>query len=508
MTMNKTAPEKKPLMTRRRRRRGYGVPTALAAGLIALALLFGGLLGYLISNRTNSYRAQLESAQARVAELEEQLAGSSAQDGGSDGASEWDFASSEAGSFSDFGDLTDASASTDSEAFWNGANQLEGMLTEGGETVVVAEFEGGEVTSDEVVEPYNSRIATMAFGFGDETESAEETMQAVLEELVREKVCYQRAESLGLTELTDEDVAAITADAQELYDQQKNFNAASVDTSGMTAEEADAAVDAYMAELGVTLESLIETEKVDYWQDKLFDATVASVAATDEEIQARYDELLASQTERFGQSAAEYEFAVSSGDAVVYNLEGYRRVKQILLAFDDPNAAAQAQELTEQIAALSVETDFEQITQLQEQLDALYADLDAEADAILEQLNSGADFESLMAQYNEDDGANYEPVRTQGYYVSANTTQYSPDFVEASMMLEQPGQVSTPVHTADGVHIILYVADVPAGAAALEDVRDAVAEDVLADKRQTYYEEQVAQWIADANPQYYPERMQ
>ena len=113
-----------------------------------------------------------------------------------------------------------------------------------------------------------------------------------------------------------------------------------------------------------------------------------------------------------------------------------------------------------------------------------------------------------MAQYNEDSGANYEPVRTQGYYVSANTTQYASDFVEASMMLEQPGQVSTPIHTVDGVHIILYVADVTPGEVSLEDAREAVTEDVLEEKRQTYYDEQVAQWVADANPQYYPDRMQ
>lgn len=69
MTMNKNTPEKRPQM-RRKRRRSYGVPTALAAGLIALALFFGGLLGFLISNQTNGYRSQLETAQARIAELE------------------------------------------------------------------------------------------------------------------------------------------------------------------------------------------------------------------------------------------------------------------------------------------------------------------------------------------------------------------------------------------------------------------------------------------------------
>ena len=258
----------------------------------------------------------------------------------------------------------------------------------------------------------------------------------------------------------------------------------------MTAEEADAAVDAYMAELGVTLESLIETEKVDYWQDKLFDATVASVTATDEEIQGalRRAARLADRALR----PVRRRIRIRRQQRRRRRLQsgGYRRVKQILLAFDDPNAAAQAQELTEQIAALSVETDFEQITQLQEQLDALYADLDAEADAILEQLNSGADFESLMAQYNEDDGANYEPVRTQGYYVLCEH-----DAVFARLRRGQHDARAARTGFHAGAHGRRRAHHPvrgrrPRGRGGARGVRDAVAEDVLADKRQTYYEEQ------------------
>ena len=503
MTMNNNAPERRPTtIIRRRRRRGAGVPTALVAALTAIALLLGGVIGFVIRNLTDPLRGELEAAQARISELEAQAGASGSS------SAQWGLESDSA-SFSDFGDLNAATASTDGTSFWSGANQLEGMLTETGDPVVVAEFEGGTVTSDEVVEPYNSRIATLAFGFSGGSESAEDTLQAVLEELVADKVSYQRATELGLTELTDEDMTAINAEAQAQYEQQKSFNAVSVDTSGMSAEEAEQAVEAYMRDdLGITLESLAAAEQEDYWRQKLYDATVSAVSATDEEVQQRYDELLADQSQRFPSAVEEYEFALSSGETIVYNLEGYRRVKQILLAFDDANVAAQARELTDQIAALSPDADFEQITQLQEQLDALYTDLDAEADAIIAELNGGADFDALMAQYSDDTAADFEPVRTQGYYVSANTTQYSPDFVEASMMLEQPGQVSTPIHTADGVHIILYVADVPAGAVALEDARDAVAADVAQDKAQAYYDEQVAQWVTAANPQYYPERMQ
>ena len=72
-------------------------------------------------------------------------------------------------------------------------------------------------------------------------------------------------------------MTAINAEAQAQYEQQKSFNAVSVDTSGMSAEEAEQAVEAYMRDdLGITLESLAAAEQEDYWRQKLYDATVSA----------------------------------------------------------------------------------------------------------------------------------------------------------------------------------------------------------------------------------------
>ena len=76
------------------------------------------------------------------------------------------------------------------------------------------------------------------------------------------------------------------------------------------------------------------------------------------------------------------------------------------------------------------------------------------------------------------------------------------------MMLEEPGQVSTPIHTVSGVHLIQYVADVPAGEVPLSEIQDALSEQVLEDLQEAAYNEQIAQWIADADAKYYPERLQ
>ena len=198
-----------------------------------------------------------------------------------------------------------------------------------------------------------------------------------------------------------------------------------------------------------------------------------------------------------------------TGQPVVYNLEGYRRVKHILLTFDSSETASKVYDLTEQIAALNPETDLDKITELQTQLDALYADLETRAAAIEQELADGADFDELIAKYGQDEGMDYEPAKSQGYYISSDSAQqYSADFVEGCMMLESVGQISTPIRSTSGVHIIKYIGDVPAGEVPLSDVRDALTSEVLAQKQDEYYSAQEAQWLSSANPHYYPERLQ
>lgn len=504
----KEAPAKKkaPQGTKPRRRRSRGVPAALVAALLVIAVFFGGLFGFVAANKTNTYRVQLDAAQERINELENLLT----MMGFSEGISNPDsFVFDDSGLSDELGDLTGQVANT-SSVLWNEDGIVSGMLEQTGEPVVVAEFEGGELLSSEVIEPYNDQLATEAFGFGNTSTDSAATLQVVMETLVADKICLAKAESLGLTELTDADHAAIRASMQEYYQEQKDFFRDSVNTTGMTAAEADAAVDAYLRdEIGITLDALIAEETKGYWRTKLFNEVTKEVTATPEEVQAAYDALLADQKQRFGEYPDDYEFAIMSGETITYNLEGYRYVKHIMLTFDDPAVATQVEDLYYQISELDPTADYEQITALQQQLDAFYVDLDAQAETVLAELNAGADFEALIEKYGEDEDMKYEPTKSVGYTVSAESVnQFSDEFIEGCMMLESVGDVSTPIHTISGVHIIKYMGDVVPGEVAIDAIRDVIEAEVLADKQETAYVEQEAQWIVDANVKYYPERLQ
>ena len=52
------------------------------------------------------------------------------------------------------------------------------------------------------------------------------------------------------------------------------------------------------------------------------------------------------------------------------------------------------------------------------------------------------------------------------------------------------------------------MADVPAGEVPLSEIQDALSEQVLEDLQEAAYNDQIAQWIADADAKYYPERLQ
>lgn len=497
--------KKKPA-SKSRRCRVRGVPGALVAVLLIIAVFFGGLAGFVVANKTNTLRPQLEAATARINELENILTMMGFSEGISNPS---DFIFDDSDNSDEVADLSGETVD-ESSVLWNEDGLVSGMLEETGEAIVVAEFNGGTLLSSEVINPYNDQLATEAFGFGDAEVDAADTLLTVMENLVADKICYMKAEELGLTTLTDADKQAIEASCKVDFQEQVDFYRDSVDLTGMTAEEADAAVVAYLRdEIGISFESMVEESTQAYWRAKLFDEVTKDVTVTPEEVQNAYNALLADQQERFAEYPDDYEFAILSGETIAYNLGNYRYIKHIMLTFDDPDVATQVEDLYYQISELDPATDFEQITALQTELDGYFADLDAQADSIVAELNAGADFDALIEKYGDDEAMDYEPVKTTGYIVSpTSVNQFSEDFIEACMMLPNVGDVSVPIRTSGGVHIVKYLGDTVPGAVPIDSIRTILEAEVLAEKQDTVYVEQEAQWIVDANPKYYPENLQ
>ena len=87
--------------------------------------------------------------------------------------------------------------------------------------------------------------------------------------------------------------------------------------------------------------------------------------------------------------------------------------------------------------------------------DAAFAKIQEKTDGILASARAeGADFEALIKEHNEDLG---QP--DTGYAVHAATTTYVPAFTAGAMALTQIGDISEPIRTNYGYHILRYEKD-------------------------------------------------
>lgn len=492
-----------------RRRRRRGVPTALVILLMILAIAMGGLAGFVIARRTTPADSRLEQANERIIELENTL---NLIGFPMDGDPEnWVFDdSAKSNSADDLAGVTADETSGESELWSEDDDMLSGDNSDEADPVVVAEFDGGQLLSTEVIPEFNDQLAAQIFAGYSADEVSGSVLQTVLQELAGRKLVAMKAAEQGLDKLTDDDLKRVEIEADRAYREQIAYYTAFVTREAdMTQADVDAAAEAYMKEsAGVTREGIVERLKAELPVRKYYDLVTRDVTASDAEIRAHYEERLAEQRANYTEYPEEYEYAHIEGATLLYNPEGYRRVRDLLLPFESDEAAAQAAELLEQIAQLDTASDAEQIRALEAELDPLYKPMETRAAEIAEKLKAGEKFIDLMDQYGADEAMRAEPMRTEGYYISDRSFLFSTEFIQGAMILERPGQVSTTLRSASGLHMAEYVGDVTAGDVPLDAVYDAMEEETLRIRRDARFEERTAELLEQANVRYYPERLQ
>lgn len=369
---------------------------------------------------------------------------------------------------------------------------------------------------------------------------------SAIEALIQVAVINQKITEQKLDTLTDEELTAVQASADETYagyvSTVKSGNFA--DTT-LTGEALDQAIAAKMTELGYpTKDEAFASAKENKAQEKLRAGIIKDVSVTDAEIQTSYDEKVAAAMSSYATTLSQYGTDVSNGSTVYYRPAGYRYVKNILRKLSDADSATLTDlqsQLTEQQTSLTANTEAmaalptdaatdtaEQaesraaLTATKAQLDAAisdltvkltaaqdtaYAALQPTVDEIVAKLAAGETFDALMTQYGEDTGMQSEPGKTEGYLVCEGSTQWVTAFTEASMALAKVGDVSAPFRTDYGIHIVRYESDVAEGAVPLADVQAAISAELLSAKQDELYNSTVAQWVTQANAKIYKDRL-
>ena len=252
-------------------------------------------------------------------------------------------------------------------------------------------------------------------------------------------------------------------------------------------------------------------------------------AVSDADVQAAFDERVKEDQEVIGDSPMMYEYYPQfTGEDSYYIPEGYRGITHILLAVDqdlleawtdlkarleEANTATESEDIATETTAegetaetteASAEPTATPEPVTQEMVDAAeQAILDSVADKLKEirdKLAAGAVFEDLIAEYGTDSGMKQEQYLKNGYAVHKDSIMYDSRFTEAAAKLEKVGDVSDPVVTSFGVHLLHYLRDIPGGAIELTDaLKDEIRSSLATENQEAAFNDLVEQWYNEAN---------
>ena len=358
--------------------------------------------------------------------------------------------------------------------------------------------------------------------------------QEVLASYTNSLVATHKAAELGFDQMTEEENQEIQETAEKNYEELLTeikdhylADSASLDEAELRQKAME-----YANENGMsTLENYLDSAKIEKSVEKLRADTVKDVTYTQEELQAKLDEEAAANKTTFESNPDYYGYYLNNGTPVYYNAPGYRMVKQVLVKFNEEDNTALTEKNTELSQAKTALNDAQsalteaaedadktalqaavdeaqaKLDEVQAAYDALketaYANIQAKADEIYQKaIAEGADFDALVAEFNEDTG-----MPAAGYAVREGYSFFVASFVDAAMALEKVGDVSEPVKSDYGFHIIQYSADITEGTVALETVSDTLGAELLSEKQDQAYADALAAWVSEAKVESHLEKL-
>ena len=223
--------------------------------------------------------------------------------------------------------------------------------------------------------------------------------------------------------------------------------------------------------MGTTVESAQETHRFNKVKARLLETM--DVEISDEEIAQVYEEQVQKDEDFFKDNILAYEyFTEYLNSDVWYVPEGYRGVLQILLYADE--ALCDAYE-----DAVSAGEGVEEAAQ------AIIASKQSAIDAIYARLDAGEDFVSVMLDYTQDPGMDDDRIAS-GYPVHVKSTVWGKEFATGAFSeeMQQVGDVSQPIASKYGVHILYYLRDIPGGRIAMDErIRESITTYLTNQKR-------------------------
>lgn len=325
-----------------------------------------------------------------------------------------------------------------------------------------------------------------ANGISEDDSSNSETCESLRESIINneiyDKVMLLKAKELGCDVLTDEETKQVDDEFNsEIENEIATFgeNADYSDlaegteiTDEIKKERGEQEFNKMLEDCGMTRDDIYTWIKNYYISQKMAKHFISELEpnAAEDMLNAYIDDI----KEIYETDVAQYE----QGDYYVFWApEGSRRIKQVLLGFDD--------ETLEAIEQYRKDGNDEAADKLREEKAKELADKQKEVE---QALDDGDDWDGILLQYSAD--AQGSSLYPDGYLVIPNGTAYVDEFQEAAFVPEKIGDRTTCVSDY-GLHILIY-----AGSGEVsEDERNDIIEYLKYNLAQNEYSAKMNEWV-------------
>ncbi|NLB61717.1 MAG: hypothetical protein GX802_04755 [Clostridiales bacterium] len=416
--------------------------------------------------------------------------------------------------------------------------------------ITVGEY---KVTFGEYLSFFNNIAAYYRQNYNlDITEKPEDLAkykEKITETLAQEKMLLYRANELGLTDLTAEQLTEIDEryeqDVEELYEYYTEL--AEKDKESDDTLDVDKQVEKYILNeakynLGedATIESYMDYMKESAHDGYIVDLLIAEitkgVTVSQKDIADWYADSKADDVKYYTENPGEYKTeremfdmygTISDHKTAVPPLlvpEGYSRVLHIFTTAEgeyskeykdnQTKMSALEKEYGELALADSLsgkktnETRLKEIVTEYKKLsdentkehNALFKDAKAKINEAYTKLQAGEDFGVVMLKYSEDGAIiNYESMQKDGLLISTEhkAKEDWSAMAKSEFAKLKKGEYSKVFKDDDGYHIIYYLGDEKAGEIALKDISDTIMKHLLPTLKDEHYNAKVEEWMKD-----------
>ena len=344
-------------------------------------------------------------------------------------------------------------------------------------------------------------ISEMLRGDAPSEEEKAARLETAIESYIGMGIIENKLTEAGKNDFSETELEDLNQAASSKYDEFWQLLYQQMQKANESVEEKD--VTETMEAMGYTFEAILNEYILQARQNRAVELFVGDFALSQEQVDAYYEEqFVAPDREDYQDNLEKYESEILANDnESFYTPEGYRYIRQIVLQYPEEAISAckrlqiqmsrAAQSLTKALQTLTLaatkfdgttdaiseakaayDSAAEQMTDAQNQyMDALRQATEPlikdQIDEIMSQYNAGIDFGTLLDKYSTD--RTDKNLNGDGYPFHPDSPNWPEPFTDAARALEKPGDISEPVYTDQGVHILYYAGDVPAGDHVLTD---------------------------------------